>query len=377
MSELLKNNVCLNPFRYLDVQETAQYVCCPSWCPTDIRSTGHNAYNNHGHYQPRENLTGHWRAAKTIEIRESVMDGSYRHCNHKVCPSLSSLLKTGETPHNFMKRADFEEVNKIRNTKDLVNYKGLPEEILFGFDRICNLKCPSCRVEIFSNDGEETPKQASKRNLLAAIETHFGPSLKKIMVTGSGDPFYSNLYRDYLLNFDAQKYPKLEEIKIISNGIMLNENLWSRLKAKPFIKTIEISIDAGTQHTYENVTRLNGTWEKLINNLNFLSTVPIVKNMVFSMVVSQHNFREMEMFYNLINGIFAKASFEIQIAYRQIVFWESGLYKPTEIKKISVFEPDHPLFSEFMDALSKIDGRAGVNHNFHHLLGRAENSLQV
>ena len=38
-----------------------------------------------------------------------------------------------------------------------------------------------------------------------------------------------------------------------------------------YVKSCEISIDAGTKDTYENKTRLGGNWENLMNNL--MSTV--------------------------------------------------------------------------------------------------------
>jgi MoaA/NifB/PqqE/SkfB family radical SAM enzyme len=90
------------------------------------------------------------------------------------------------------------------------------------------------------------------------------------MVTGSGDPFYSKIYRDYLLNFDITKYPKLEQLQIITNGNLLDEPLWKKMKATPYIKTIEISIDAATKETYEKKTRWNGQWDRLIENLKLL-----------------------------------------------------------------------------------------------------------
>ena len=37
MTDILKKYVCTNPFNYLDVQPNSQWICCPSWAPTNIR----------------------------------------------------------------------------------------------------------------------------------------------------------------------------------------------------------------------------------------------------------------------------------------------------------------------------------------------------
>jgi sulfatase maturation enzyme AslB (radical SAM superfamily) len=189
-----------------------------------------------------------------------------------------------------------------------------------------------------------------------------------MLITGSGDPFYSKIYRDYLINFNENLYPNLENIQIITNGILLNEKMWMSLKAKKYIKVIEISIDAGNKDTYENVTRLNGDWDKLIENIKFLSTQTSIRHMTFSMVVSQYNYKEMIQLYNVINDIFKISQVGFAIHYRQLVRWPSGKYSIEEVNDISVFDRSHPLFNDFILELKKLNNLEKVNHNFHHLL---------
>jgi MoaA/NifB/PqqE/SkfB family radical SAM enzyme len=141
------------------------------------------------------------------------------------------------------------------------------------------------------------------------------------------------------------------------------------MKATPYIKTIEISIDAATKDTYENKTRLNGNWDRLINNLKFLSTQGhIIEEFVCSMVVSKQNYKEMYDFYELISNIFKNSNFKwgISINYRQIVDW--GTYSAEDLKELQIFNEDHTLFNEFLQELNKIHNRKYVNHNFHHLI---------
>ena len=350
MSDILKKYVCLNPFRYLDVQPDTQFICCPSWCPTDIQET--------------DDIEQNWFSKTTADIRKSVTDGSYSHCNHKVCPSLSQLINTEQVPPN----SSFIPIEEFHKKYDLENFKGLPEKLLFGFDKSCNLKCPSCRSQLVPNDSVESTEHKHKLDLLNAIEDKFSTSMQTIMVTGSGDPIYSKLYRDYLINFDETKYPNFDHIHMITNGVLLNEKMWKKLKSKKFIKTMEVSIDAGTKETYENVTRLNGDWDALMENLKFISKQTTIKYLACSMVISKYNYKEMETFYNLISDIFKNAPFTLSINFRQIVHWYSGAFSIKDISNLSVFDQEHPEFNNFLTELKKIHGKRNVDHNFHHLL---------
>jgi len=344
----LKNYVCTMPFTYMDVQVASQFVCCPSWCPTNI--------------QVGDDIKMNWFSKQAESIRESVYDGSYSHCNKKVCPALSSLINTDQVPREFMHKDDFDK------KYDIKNFSSLPDTLLFGFDRSCNLKCPSCRNELIPNDDIDSDMHKHKERILDSIHNEFSSSIKSLIITGSGDPFYSKLYRTYLTDLDANLYPNLESIQIVTNGILLTEKMWNKLNSKEFIKKIEISIDAGTKETYENVTRLGGNWDVLMENLHFLSSLDTLDELIISMVVSELNYKEMILLYNIIVEIFKNSSFGFRIHYRRIVHWTSGLYTIEDINKISIFSKAHNNFNEFKNELLKIHNKPFINHNFHDLL---------
>ena len=365
-NNILKDYVCKHPFEYMDVTHDGDFVCCPSWCPTNIR--------------PEEGINFNSDTAK--EIRKSVLDGSYKFCNHQVCPSLNSILKTGFKPYNFYTREEFDEKFNITSIEDIDNLECYPEEILFGWDRSCNFKCPSCRVDLIPNSKVNSNYHKSKLAILEHIEKKLGKNIKKILVTGSGDPFYSNIYRDFLINFDKKKFPNIENIQIITNGKMVNKKMWSQLNAAPYVKQMEISIDAGTKNTYENITRLGGNWDTLIDNLNFVKTIDTLDELIVSMVVSKHNYKEMITFFCTIYDIFDGAPFWVSVNFRQHVHWGTGKYSEKETKALQVFEPTHPEHNEFKEELSKLiklinnnldsegkpyRGNVFANHNFHHL----------
>jgi MoaA/NifB/PqqE/SkfB family radical SAM enzyme len=336
----------------MDLQTYNVYVCCPSWCPTNIREDDEIS----------------WYSPKAIDIRKSVLNGTYHHCDHQVCPSLNKLLNTNEVPNNFITIKKFKEKYKIESLNDVVNIETYPEQVLFGFDRSCNFKCPSCRKEIIPNEDENSNEHIEKLKILKTIEDKFSSHIKSILITGSGDPFYSKIYRNYLINFNSDLYPKLEDIRIITNGKMLNKKMWDNMSASKHIKYIEISIDAGTKYTYENITRLNGDWDILIENLKFLSTLTTIDELCVSFVVSEKNYLEMEIFYNIMSNIFKNSSFIYRINYSQHVYWQDGMYSELEVKKLQVFNNEHPFYVSFIDELKKIYNKKNVTHNFHHLI---------
>jgi hypothetical protein len=205
------------------------------------------------------------------------------------------------------------------------------------------------------NDEEFSKEHRDKLKTLSIIEEKFSPHIKSILITGSGDPFYSKIYRNYLINFNSNTYPKLEDIKIITNGKMLNEKMWNSMSASKHIKSIEISIDAGTKFTYENITRLNGDWDVLIDNLNFLSTLTTIKNFCVSFVVSEKNYLEMEIFYNKMSEIFKNSKFNYKINFSQHVYWQDGAYSESEVKKIQVFNKEHTVLLNNVSSVFTMD----------------------
>lgn len=349
MSELFKEYVCLNPFTYLDVQQNgAAHMCCPSWLEPDI------TWDSSG---VRKGLPDAWNSEIANDIRASVTDGTYRYCNKVVCPGLSSLSK-GKVPTNFIHKDKF----------DANNYS-TPRKVLFGQDRSCNMKCPSCRDEIISNPSSDTELYNENNRLQEEIENSFSDTIETILMTGSGDPIYSKLYRNYLQNFEKTKYPNLKKIILVTNGNLLSEDMWNSFSCTEYIDTVDISIDAGTKYTYENVTRIGGKWDKLIENMNFLASLSDrPRHFSFSMVVSKHNYIEMKKMYDLVHNIFDNCTGEYSIHFRQHVFWNTGSYSLEDMNMLSVFNQIHPEHSYFIQELWKIKDLPFVTHNFHHLL---------
>lgn len=366
--EILRNWVCMNPFKYLDIQENFSWVCCPSWI-TLTPISRHYELENNGEITIAED----WFNGEIIkDIRHSVLDGSYEYCDKKVCPHLSEIVNNKQPTHPLpiITRAEFQE--QYLKEKDPITFveefKEGPEEILFGFDRACNLKCPSCRDDIVINLKEEDPLQIKKRKIADIITDNFAHNAKKLMITGSGDPFYSRAFRNYLQEFPIDNYPNMEMIHIITNGNLLNKKMWDSLNAKEFIRSIEFSVDAGTQHTYETVTRLNGDWNKLLQNISFVATQEQINDITLSMVVSELNYTEMHTFWLTMTDLLKDFQGNLTLNFRRIVHWQHSAYRPEDIRNISVFDRDHPQHDNFLTETNKIKDLPFVSHNFHEVI---------
>jgi MoaA/NifB/PqqE/SkfB family radical SAM enzyme len=370
--DILNKYACNSPFKYIDVQPLGNFICCPFWNTTNLRINENGEPNPWFQVDESEDLLRNWTSPQAKQVRKDILDGSYASCNKVVCPSLSQILGKSQIegieriPYNFQPKEELMKELNISSIEDINNFTTTPEEILFGFDRSCNFMCPSCRNKIIPNDEVDSEEYRRKKIIIDRIDEQYSWNLRKIIITGSGDPFYARIFREYLQNFDNTKYPKLEEIQLVTNGSLLNKKMWDTMpNVHKYIKCIEISIDAGTKETYETKTRLNGVWDTLISNLKFLASLESVERVVFSMTVSKHNYKEMYIFWELLTSLFSHKKI-LCINYRRLVQW--GTFTPETLADLCVFEKTNPLFDDFMTELKKIHRLPHVDTNFNDLL---------
>ena len=94
--------------------------------------------------------------------------------------------------------------------------------------------------------------------------------------------------------------------------------MWDSMKgAQPFIKTMEISIDASTKETYK-VTRRGGDWDLLMRNLEFINTIDTIEMVIFSFVVQNDNYKEILKLHDLKEKLSNK---KVKIQYYKVLNW--------------------------------------------------------
>ena len=342
----LNNYFCSVPFNSLEIHNNVCFVCCPSWLPNSIKTD-------------EIPLKEMWNSEPIIDIRNSILDGSFKYCNKELCPYLSKLVNYGVPSGPIVLKESASHISPtiINNT---------PDNVVMNFDRTCNYKCPSCRVDLIVEDSKGI-KRIEKT--IEEIDTHYSANVKTLYITGSGDPFVSVGFRNYLRNFNPKKYPKLTRIHLHTNASMWNKEMWDSMpNIHKYVKSCEISIDAGTKDTYENKTRLGGNWENLLNNLKFISTLPIkVKT---SFVVQDTNYTEMETFYNLMYSIFGK---KVNVFFGKITNW--GTFSEGEFKLKQVWDTEHPEHELFKKEFNNMCRNTNLFHNLYEFIDNTNKTL--
>jgi hypothetical protein len=351
----LKNFVCTVPFQALEIHENKNFMCCASWLTKELPNK-----------VPLKDL---WNSKEAMEIRESVMDGSYRFCDKEQCPFLAQLL-------NF----NISSPGPIREIENLPDYikehyysrnpymEHGPTILQMSFDRTCNYKCPSCRVKMIVANSEGIKRINST---IEEMEESFSNSIETIYCSGTADPFASVSYRNYLRNFNPKKYPKLKNIHLHTNASLWNKEMWESMpNIHPYVTTCEISIDAGTKETYENVTRLNGEWENLISNLKFIATIPKMRKVKTSFVVQQSNYKEMGIFLEQMKSIFGMKT---KVFYGKINNW--GTFTPEQFEFLKIWDVNHPEHNDFLMEFDKVSKDPFVFHNLHEFIEKSKSNL--
>ena len=346
----LRDKVCTLPFQNMEVHNGANFLCCPSWLKVKL---------------PKGKVLDAWHSKEANSVRDSILEGSFKYCDSNVCPHLSSFKRNP----NSIKAPLFDKNNipEIFNNK-IDEYKvgrlSGPTNVHFCQDRSCNLKCPSCRLEMIMESSKGIQKV---KKSIQDIEDSFSEDVRKLTITGTGDPFISVAYRDFLRNFDRSKYPNLEKIHLHTNASKWTKEMWDSMPAvHKYVKTCEISIDAGTKNTYENSTRLLGDWDTLISNLEFISTTK-VQHITTSFVVQDTNFREMEQFYDLMLSIFGQ---RVTIYFGRILNW--GTFTDEQFLEKQVWNTNHKDYDEFVATVNKVVNKPQVAHNLSEFLYKKE-----
>lgn len=331
--DIKKDYICAVPFSSMEIHDRDRFLCCASWLKKYLPQNT----------SPKEA----WNSDDANDIRDSILDGSYRYCDSLHCPSLHQLetkgFRTNPSPIYHKDSLPEDVKDKISDYK-----KGIlePSIVQFSFDRSCNLACPSCRIELFTADSK---KIKEVNETIDVIEMEYGNSIEVLYITGSGDPFISVGFRNFLRNFDKTKWPKLKSIHLHTNATRWNKKMWDSMKnIHPYVKSCEISIDAATKETYENEVRINGNWDELIENLKFIATIPKLRRIKASFVVQQKNYKEMKQFYDLMINIFGN---KVRVFYGKITNW--GTFTEDEFKNEEIWNVTHPEHNEFITEVRK------------------------
>jgi uncharacterized radical SAM superfamily Fe-S cluster-containing enzyme len=282
----------------------------------------------------------------TKDIRRGIHDGSFRHCDHELCPLIQGgLLENKED----VKGPRMKKIVEEGLVDDLD-----PDFYNLCYDNSCNLSCPSCRKnKILYKEGPIYDKKIEIQEQIIK-DIFYKPHDRNctVNVTGSGDPFGSKIFRELLFNIDGKNFPRVN-INLQTNGIMFTPKYWNKMKKiHNNINTVIVSFDACTSETYSKVRR-GGNWEALQDNMEFISFLRkenIVRRLRIDFVMQQLNYKEAPDAVTLAKKYNADDMF-----FSRIINW--GTFKDQDFNQHAVWSDIHPEHADFLSMMK--DERMG------------------
>ena len=371
-----KKGFCVAPFRNAEFQSNGLvWQCCSgAWSEEEKRWV--NAWVKCG---PAGNaLTDDWdkiwNSEVAIKLRDSMHDGSMKYCDEKECGFLQKWnneeIDESVYDNGYFPIFDEKTFHKLWNNKTInpngeEKFKKIieekisdlpwgPECVIFSHDRSCNLKCPSSRTDFINTTGKEREKSETIQNKILEFAMN---DAHELYITASGDGFGSEFWRSLLKSITMEKYPNTKNLHLHTNGNGWTEKIWDRLENLHSIPriTAEISIDACTKETYEQI-RLGGNWDILNKNLQFIFTK--ISNLDFvrlTFVVQNNNYMEMIGFVELADYLQKLNGMKTEVNFIHINNWGTFTDGQFKIKNVKNSEhPEHIMFLEEVDKLKKL-----------------------
>lgn len=337
----LAARTCPYPFDNITLQEEGSAgICCAQWMP---------GFNLGNVITSKQTAAEIYNGERSIAARRSVLDGSFRYCDHYKCRHISCdelPLKADldVAKDNRMPGGDLVGVNTKRAVANGELVFEAPSLVLLAFDRSCNLTCPSCRTHLIT---EKTELQLTKETL---IEESIIPLLKHsefLNINAAGEIFVSRPLRRLLSRLNSKDFPNLK-IDMITNGTLFTRKEWEKFPGiHDMIRSIRVSTDGATGPTFEKLRR-GAFWEPFVENMRFLGELRqkgVFDILKFSLTYQKDNFREMPLFIDWTKSIDPGS----HVLFERLDNW--GAFAPEVFRDLAVHFPEHPLHEEFLSVI--------------------------
>jgi len=175
--------------------------------------------------------------------------------------------------------------------------------IQWHITNLCNLRCQHCYQDDFSkkSDLDWSGLKKVSDNLLATMR-ELGKTAC-IHLTG-GEPLLKPELFPLLDDLDQQ--PTVEELGIITNGLLIDQEMKKRLSHFSKLRKIKISLDGGNAETNDTI-RQEGAFEKVMQNLPLLREAGRFE-ILFMLTIMKSNLRSLPSLLRLcqdlgVNGL--------------------------------------------------------------------------
>ena len=307
---------CNAPFEQIMVFENGDILfCCePLWHKDSVLGNIHT--------QSFEEI---WNSQNAQEIRRLAVKNKYPYCKNELC----HLRISGD-----LIAKSFLSNKKVSYTPKM---KTFPRFVYLSPDYECNLRCITCRKDIFRYSDEEIEKRNSK------IETIYLPILKDaeiVMLNSSGEALASRHSRA-LIKAIVKTYPNIK-FSLLTNGLLCNKTNLQQLNIEDKLSSVIVSINASTKETYEKFSP-DSNFDTIMNNMSYLKELRFGKKLnaiIVSFVITSINYKEIPSFIKYADY----NNFYVQFIH--YVKWGNELRCLPE--ELSVFKSYHPEYKEYL-----------------------------
>jgi hypothetical protein len=285
---------CVAPFTHMHLNRSGEINLCygSNWTSRPVGSIF------------KTDLWDLWTSPEAAEFRDTIRDGSFRHCTDCRIPELH-------------------ESGSLSQDLDL----GVVDNLVLAYDRTCNLTCPCCRV------GVERMDDLTLKIHEALLGSKVWSHVRTLITSGCGEPLSSLFFWGLCSYLETVSRRPDFGIRLMTNGLLVTpENVKRILGSVGRIVGIDVSVDAACEETYA-INRRGGDWNVLMENLAYMASTGIPLRLNFT--VQDDNFREMPEFVALASKFNAH-----YIRFDAINNW--GTYTREEYLERAVHFPSHP-----------------------------------
>lgn len=289
----------------VDFRSNCLICTCDGWLPIPV-----------GTVEEFDCLEDVWDSKTAKIIQQDIADKKYTWCAVEHC---------GVNRHNQYQRHASLSIN---------------------IDDSCNLACPSCRRErIMIDSGPEFERKiANVRRILHWLEKYQDPIT--ITLSGNGDPLASHVIRPLFKEYQPKPTQKFV---LHTNGLLLRKQL-AHSTLLPQITCVNLSVDAGTAETYQQVRR-GGSWAVLLDNFAFLKDIGLAHCTTLEFALQRSNWQDLDAFIAVCQQFGFKAHIH------QLDDWGTWIAEPVETPDQwtiqngtfldhNILDPKHPNYAE-------------------------------
>ena len=166
--------------------------------------------------------------------------------------------------------------------------------IQWHITNLCNLRCKHCYQEDFSkkDDLDWGGLKKISDNILGTLNQW--NQTATIHLTG-GEPLLKQELFSLLKDLDES--PAVEELGIITNGLLFNEDVIQRLSKFSKLKKIKVSLDGPDEETNDSIRQEN-TFNRVIRNISLIKKKSSFE-IILMFTVMRRNFRSLSAFFKL------------------------------------------------------------------------------